>query len=615
MSKDITIGYEIGTGKEVTISPHHMFISGISGAGKSESMKAIIGRSESKILILDVKRRRDYSEFGADIPLYIEQKMDALMLKDLIESTERLSIKRELPMLSKLCRKSSTWEELLSKARKWQDDKKLRDFYKDVLEVLILIFEKLVREYNTYEFSDRVELDSQINVMNLSHVSRAMQQIIVSSVINHIERHESDIKIVIDEAHRFIPQAASSAASQDVVRLIREGRASNTYLWLADQTVTGVEKDVLKQVHLWILGRQTEINEAKRTLNQIPQRKSLGLRAEDIQTLGIGEFIVATIDWAKKVYMWPRWIDEKMAKEVAMGQMTIQDVIDMEPQRKEVDEEMWKEKYELERKARAKIEEDLEESQTRATVLKERLEKISSPDIDLDKQITKERKEVLELVDSLKKKITNLEKERDELRNLQQKQYALRQSREEDNKKMQKKIDLLEEEMEPFFGLKDALIQVIGNPSSVSTLSKDEIVKEVLQKVSGGITYEIAPLEALKRGWEQRALNTVKAKIDSLNEMELDILGFLLNSGIYHNKADIMRGIYGIDYSVDKAKYERTAKAVDELADIGFLYTSGGKYKADIMDFIKKFIGSRDRNVDKIYDHVIHYIHGKVVGH
>jgi hypothetical protein len=341
---DIHIGYEImepylneegetvvDPTSKVSLDVSHIFISGTTGTGKSKTMRAIIERSNQKFLILDAKRPRDYEGFGSDIPLFIRQQMKALNLKDLIESTERISIKKEFPMLSRLIRKSTDWQSLLELAREIQNNPKTRDFYKDILETLIVLFEELVAEYSKYTFSESIKLPNKYNVMNISELSPQLQQIVVSSTVNYVHENMKNVIIVIDEAHRFIPQTDASGCMRDIVKLIREGRANGCFLWVADQTVTGVSKQVLKQMQFWVLGRQGELNEAQRTVKQIPRAKSLGITVDMIQTLDVGEFLIVTPKWAKKTYIWPLWITEDIAQMVAMRQMDVEEVSKLEP--------------------------------------------------------------------------------------------------------------------------------------------------------------------------------------------------------------------------------------------------------------------------------------------
>jgi len=413
----ITIGFEIGTGKEVAISPNHIFIAGTTSVGKSQLMKAMIERSEEKILVLDVKQPPDYSEFPT-IPLFIKQAMDALKLKNLVESTERISIKFELAELSRLCRKSKNWNELLENAREKQQETKIHPVVANVLEVLILLIEKLSKEFQRHSFSQKVELPHKVNVMDLSDISRQLQQVVVASVLDYILRRRKNITTVIDEVHRFIPQAAASAAREEVTTIVREGRAKGNFLWLADQTVTGIDKDALKQAQVWILGRQAEKNEADRTLDQIPQRKSLGLSRTDIQTLGLGEFIVVTPKWAKRIYAWPNWVPRQMAIEVAKGNMTAEDVAAHYEQSENntEDEEMWSSQYKSLSKDYEKLKKEKEKLETDI----EKLRTLTSEDSSRLKRTAADLKQLKKQVDSSAKESKTAEKDLDLFRQFKQ---------------------------------------------------------------------------------------------------------------------------------------------------------------------------------------------------
>jgi hypothetical protein len=49
------------------------------------------------------------------------------------------------------------------------------------------------------------------------------------------------------------------------------GGGLGNYLWLDSQDIAGVDKKILKQVPVWILGVQREANEIKRTLDRSPR--------------------------------------------------------------------------------------------------------------------------------------------------------------------------------------------------------------------------------------------------------------------------------------------------------------------------------------------------------
>lgn len=577
---EITIGFEIGTGKKVSMEPNHLVISGKTRAGKSKLMEALIDRSDLRFLILDAKWPRDYDRFGSDIPLYIEEMMDPVKLKSLV-SGERVS----LADLDRLVEDSESWDDIVRLAQEREASKKTHPVVKDRLRVISILFGKLIDEMEQFEFSEGIELPNKVNVMDMSRLSLELQQIVVSSTIRYIQRNLSNVVVVIDEAHRFIPQRSSSACSSDVVDFVREGAALSNLLWLSDQTITGVSKEALKQVETWILGRQREINEAKKTIDQIPQRKSLGLRPEDIQTLRTGEFLVVSENWAKKTYAWPIWIDDEKARKVALGEIKIKDIKKLEPV--DDDEDMWKERYNT-----------LKQEYNR---LKKQSEELKSSDIDLDEQIAKERKEISDVIEEYK---TSLKKCNEQVESLE-KTIETQNSTIESQKKHEKEIL---KQLKAFNDLKESLdLLVSGN-----NINEDAIVEKVVKRIGpSGRTYTVEPLKALKLDWQKRAVNTAKKKIDELDPEQREVLKFLVSSLNYQNKADIMRGIYGIDYKQDKAKYERLAKNIDELAETGLLYLSGGRFKADIQGFLRNLVGSEVAADSNLIKHVIEYLRKK----
>jgi len=111
----IRIGFEKGTGKPVEITVHHTVFSGITRSGKSETVHAYISRAEGlRFLIFDVKRPRDYAGIGVEVPIYVEEKTDPLMLKRLLESQSHLRLKFEFPELIKVCKRRDTYQSILN---------------------------------------------------------------------------------------------------------------------------------------------------------------------------------------------------------------------------------------------------------------------------------------------------------------------------------------------------------------------------------------------------------------------------------------------------------------------------------------------------------------------
>lgn len=566
--KTIEIGFEMKIGKPVTISNNHLFVAGTTSSGKSETLRGLIDRSKSegaKILIIDSKRPRDYDDFAADVPLYIEKHMEPFMIKDLIESTERLSIKKELPELIRLARVSKSWVELLKIAKGRYDEAK--GWNKDILEILIALFGRLVDEMDKYTFSKNLELPNDVNVMDISHLTNQLQQIVVSSIIRAIMRRRKKIRLVIDEAHRFVPQGAAAACSRDVIRLVREGRANENFLWMADQTVTGVQKDLLKQMQIWILGRQSELNEAKRTLEQIPQRKSMKITKEDIQTLGLGEFIVVTTRWAKRTYIWPVWVARDVAIRVAKGEITAEEVSD-KPEMEE-DDLVWKQKYDEERDRRVflQAEYDALKDGTKTTI------------IQADNEVLK--KELAKVKDAYTKEqqkwVTASGKMAEEIKGLNEGAKLL-----QGELKAQKAASQAFEKLRTLFGS-----QTVTQPSSVDIDGlKSDIIRELSAKYEHGVVTVTEDIQ-LGKHFQLQAYNTTLEQMDALTMEQVKILGWLMHVGKGVTRVELIKGIYQKDNLMGQAS-KKLSDNLDALKAAGLVKVTGGRIQANATALVRE---------------------------
>jgi len=389
----ILVGYEIGTGKPVNINITHTVISGITRSGKSETVKALVERAKNhRFLIFDSKSPRDYNDLGTDIPIYIKEKTDPLTLKRLLESQSHLTLKFEFPELLKVCKKAETYQEILNTVNESLKSK-IHPIRKDKLLVLQHLLGKLVKELEKTPISDTLELNNRVNVMNLSDTSLELQQLAVHSTMQYLLQSEENLIVIMDEASRFIPQMGSNASKETVIRCVREGGAKNLWLWVIDQTVTGVSKNCLKQAWLWILGKQREINEAKRTLQQIPFK--IGLDEKAIMRLKVGEFIVCSEDGAKLTYVQPRWLSPEVARNVALGRTSQKTVIAAyKKSREEKRGETFKEKYLRLKRNFDEMSEKLNELSNVITNLEEENKKLTKENEQLRKEIENRTAEI-----------------------------------------------------------------------------------------------------------------------------------------------------------------------------------------------------------------------------
>lgn len=313
-----------------------------------------------RTVCLDVKDPRDFEGAGTEIPIYIENKTDPLMLKQLLEQESHLWLRRELPELVDLCKEGDPFEKVLERVQKRMEEK-VHPVVRDRLKVLRLLLKNLVNNMAKVEISNTLELPSKNNVMDLSKAPAAIKQLAVYSTIKWVQEKQKNVVLVIDELPDFAPQQYRTPSKNMIGQAIRKGGAKGIWLWLSGQTMTGVDKQVLKQAMIWILGHQREINEAKRTLDQIPFKT--GLSVEDIMTLPVGNFVVCTDEGAYITYVQPEGVDDNTARQVSLNQISVNSVIETLKKEKKDDEDLvYKEKCEqLEKKLR---EEQIELSKT-----------------------------------------------------------------------------------------------------------------------------------------------------------------------------------------------------------------------------------------------------------
>jgi len=359
----IHIGLEVKPefGVEVVIPRTHTFISGLTRSGKSVTARKILSQI-GKTLIIDCKTPRDYEGVGVEIPLYIEDRSDPLMIKRLLESSSKLWLRKEFPELIDLCKVGKTWEgvyEATKRKLEWKDPKGkgVHPVVKERLEVLEFLLGKLIQEMRTLRFSKELELSAEICVMDIHKLSLGLQQLVVHSVLSKVRNEHTDENVLVDEGHRFTPEQKPSAARDAIILFIQEGAAKRDFLYMSDQTITGIDKDVLKQMHVWILGCQTEKNEADRTLDQLT--KDIGLKRRDIYQLRVGHFLVNTREWTKLAYVIPDGMNEELAFKVLRGEIKPEEAFS---QLLEVDEDLtYKPLWEEEKAKRETLEKEFEQ--------------------------------------------------------------------------------------------------------------------------------------------------------------------------------------------------------------------------------------------------------------
>lgn len=379
MPEHLKLGYEVPSGEQVDIPLFHTVVTGITRHGKSVTMNALAQRANEAgytVLIFDVKNPRDYAGAGEDIPIYLEEHTNPTTLKGLLENQSGMGLNFQFSELIKMYEPGDTYYDMLDRmAAAMEED--VHPVEEDKLRVLVHLLTNLTEELDRVSITEELEMvEGAVNVMDLHAVDDSIQQLAIAGSVEQVLKNHQDVIIILDEAHNFIPQRKQPPARDPLVTAIREGAANNNWLWISDQTITGVDKDPLKQVGVWILGKQREKNEAKRVLDQIPGSTSYG--SEDVMTLEKGHFIVALDDAQPLVYVQPTWLDDIVSSEIASGAQEVTTIETPEPEANQMDEELQQKEQELQEKDQriTDLEEQLSAKQAEIEALEEKVDQL-----------------------------------------------------------------------------------------------------------------------------------------------------------------------------------------------------------------------------------------------
>lgn len=328
----IKLGYAMETGKQVDFSADHIIVTGMTQlSGKTTTLESLVKRSKRKAVVFRTKVGEKSFLDGTIIPPYFKDRSDWKFIKGIVESTMKMKIdKFEQATIISICKE--TGGNSLLDFKKKVDQKlgeKISSSAKVTLTNLQAYLEEVVPKLQTITFSNTLDLVEGLNIINLERFSRdsQVQGLIIASVLDEVLYNHKDVIVLIPEAWKFIPQERGSPCKLALEEFIRQGATNRNYIWIDSQDMSGVDKGPLKQISTWILGYQSEKNEVKHTLEQIPLPNSQKPKADDIMRLGMGIFYLATREETVKTYVQPWWLDDdKTAIKIAKGKMKVTDI-------------------------------------------------------------------------------------------------------------------------------------------------------------------------------------------------------------------------------------------------------------------------------------------------
>ncbi len=426
---------------------------------------------------------------------------------------------------------------------------KLRDLNRSVFTTLDEYFNLILPQMSVITFSRTLDVQSGINIMDLERMSTELQSLVMRSVLETVLKEMRDTIVVIPEAWKFLPQQRGNPCKEKAEEFIRQGATNRNFLWIDSQDVTGVDKGPLKSIGTWILGLQTEMNEVKRTLDQMPVPKKLRPSEEAIMTLPRGHFYYCSSTGSKKVYVQPAWLDENAAKQIAMGTMSVDavaapvsaslppiprvNVSDVTEERLLVLEDLKREQVAIRRECATQIR-DLMDYVTKAMAVVNELATVPRPSVTLTQ--------------------------------------------------MQE-----------------------------APLDYGEIARQVLALLPKGTvagqTMTVAPLEALKKQFLQEAKERILKAVGELEEKEKNVVKFIEAAGKGITQKDLLDRCLGI--SGTSGGNQKMIKVMTQrLSSLGFIRRDeriATSYPA-LREKIKNELGfhqATDQEIDQVYNHIV----------
>lgn len=557
---DVKLGYADKTAELTFIQPSHLIATGVTQlSGKTTTLEAIIKRRGQKAIVFKTKVGETGFSEGTLIPPYFKERSDWQYVSSLLEATLKERLKFERAWIIHVCQNANSLLEVKANIDRRLTDQKLNQLSRNVYTTLQAYFELVLPQLQYANFSRTLTLHDGINIMNLERFSIEIQSLVIRSVLEIVLNEYKGITVVMPEAWKFNPQEGGNPCKRATEEFIRQGATNENYLFIDSQDMAGVDKTPLKQVSTWILGLQTERNEVEHTLDQISLPRSQKPKPEEIMTLGVGWFILVTPKQTVKVYVQPAWLDDKTAIQVAQHEIessTLKKPLTLTTQPMEVPEAKAMPDYEA-RKFYARISQDLIEMR------KDFFDKITQVENILDAQ----GKAIMEL------KGINREPNINEI------------------------------------------VSRVLQKMPTQRINEEEIIASVLQqvpKVTGAITYEVAPLIKLQRECVEQAKNQIIGIVKALDDEQTRILRFAESIQRETNISEIMEK--GLFLKAGGGSRSRVQKKIADMVATELLAKNGQQaLKPNLKGLATKLLQPHNgtpEEMQALYDHIIHELLG-----
>jgi len=557
MKDKIKLGYEVGSGEIVNISPSHLIVTGITQlSGKTTTLEALIHRSGFKANVFKTKIGEKSFTHGTETAPFFRDRSDYEFVRSLIEAYAREKLVIEKGTLMNLCKGSNNLIEIKRRVDEAIAGGKLRGIKEEIHTRLRHYLENLIPQIQYASFSNTLNLVEGINIMNLERFTEEAQSLIIQAVADEVLKTQHDTIIVIPEAWKFIPQKYNNPCKRTIESYIRQGAANKNFIWIDSQDMAGVDKLPLKSISTWILGYQAERNEVSHTLDQINIPKKNKPKEDEIMSLQIGHFFISSQEGVKKVYVQPVWMNDEDALQIAKGEKEINDV---------------------------QQNSSLTQKSVLPAYIKEQLQFDPAP---FNKKIIELRGDFFNKIQEL---VTDISGLREAIWKL-------------DTNKQQ--VDI------------DELLSLVLQKMPVSAASKaqpvdvESIVKIVISRIpkSGNVVYEIAPIEKIKKDFLEAAKNKILEDINSLGTDAKKSLKFLESQGKAITNNFIVEKCFHL-LGTNSSHRGKIANAIKELSD-RFLVDKDAKTgnRPRLKTRIKELLSvneASEQEMETVYNHIM----------
>lgn len=566
-SSKIRLGFEIGSGREIFIEPSHLIVTGITQqSGKTTTLEALIQRSSLKAIVFKTKPGEKSFTSGTMVAPFFRERSDYEFVRSLIEAYTREKIFIEKGALMTLCKGSKSLLDIKMRVDEEINKGKLRGIKEEIYTRLQHYLENLIPQIQYANFSSVLNIGEGINIMDLERFSDEAQSLIIRSVADEVLKTSRDTILVIPEAWKFIPQKRNNPCKVAIESYVRQGATNKNFIWIDSQDMSNVDKTPLKQISTWILGYQSERNEVAHTLDQISLPQKQKPKEDDIMKLSIGQFYLSSREQVVKVYVQPAWLEKDKAWKISTGEMELEDAISSKPL-----------------------------PSFNIPLAPGAISPLPQPPgqngFATKKEVAALRLDFFNKIDQLASDFQN------GINNLVQNIRKLQPSAEIDEDHL---VSLVLQKLPPQ--------KITGQPAAAMDI--DAIVAEVVKKIPrspGAVTYQVAPLEKIKKDFLQEIREKIIGDVEGLNHNEKTLLKFMETREGDIKPAEIISKCFM--WASGGPASARASAMLGTLVNKQLVdKTPGGRYRKALRKRIESLMGNHkatDQEMNAVYDHIL----------